>query len=110
MADKVIRFKVDGARYDIDLGDFNAIDAKDFAPTVGMPLAEVYSGKPLDLHVIAGLMWLTRRKTNPDITYRELAEGLTYGNLESADPSESPPEASGGDSETSSPPSPSDSD
>lgn len=83
-----VRFKVHGSPYDIRLGDLTPQDAGDFRRAVGVPLGHAFS-PAMDLDVIAGLMWLTRRKQNRNLSYAEVAESFTYDDFERADP-ESP--------------------
>lgn len=74
----VVRLTVDGAVYELDFSDLTAIDSKDFRREVGIPLSSVLSDKEdADLDVIAGLVWLARRKVETALTYVEVASKLT---------------------------------
>lgn len=75
----VVRATVDGVDYDLDFSDLNAIDAKDFRREVGIPIASVLTGGvDADLDVIAGLVWLARRKNEPSLTYTAVAESISF--------------------------------
>lgn len=75
----VIRASVDGVDYDLDFSDLTAIDAKDFRREVGTPLASVLTGGvDADIDVIAGLVWLARRKHQPSLTYTEVAQSISF--------------------------------
>lgn len=79
MADAVVRITVDGMNYDLDMGDINAIDAKDFRREVGITLASSMTDSvDVDLDVIAGLVWLARRKTERGLTYNDVASMLSF--------------------------------
>lgn len=72
----------DGVKYTIRMSDLSAADAGLFRKTVGLPLAAAFTEGNADIDVIAGLVWLVRRKTNPTLAYAAVAETLNYGNLE----------------------------
>lgn len=75
----VIRVSVDGVEYDLDFSELNGIDAKDFRREVGLPLAAVVNDvEAADLDVFAGLVWLARRKTEPGLTYTQVAESISF--------------------------------
>lgn len=73
-----IRFKVNGQSHDIDLGNFTAIDAKDFRKAVGISLGEVFAKEAVDIDVIAGILWLDQRRFKHGLTYDVVARGFTY--------------------------------
>lgn len=75
----VVRVSCDGTTYDIDFTDLTAIDAKDFRREVGIPLMSVLSNQEQpDLDVIAGLIWLARRKGEPTLTFTEVATAINW--------------------------------
>lgn len=75
----VVRVTVDGEQYDIDFSDLSAIDSKDFRKAVGIPLASVLTERQdADIDVIAGLVWLARRKKEPRLSYEEVAESINF--------------------------------
>lgn len=79
MADAIIRTTIDGVHYDLDLGDITALDAKDFRREVGIPLAAAMSeAEGVDIDVIAGLVWLVRRKTERGLSYTDVASTITF--------------------------------
>lgn len=81
MADQnaVFVLTVDGTRYEIALSRLTAEDARDFRAATGMPLQAVFDGKQTDIDLIAGLIWLVRKKTDRKLTYHQVASGFSYG-------------------------------
>lgn len=95
MADNTISFVVGGARYDVCLDDLTAADAGDFRRAVGIPLVSAFSDGKADLDVIAGMVWLIRRRGQRNLAYASVAETITYGNVSQVD-DEQPAEAADG--------------
>ncbi len=92
MSDTALAITVDGTTHTIRLANLTAIDAKDFRAAVGVSLAQAMSEGSTDLDVVAGLVWLARRKTERGLPYATVAKALTYDSDLSVDqPSE--PEA-----------------
>lgn len=86
-ADNAVAITVDGERYLIRLSDLTAIDAGDFRRAVGTSLVSVMSEGSADLDVIAGLVWLARRKRERGLKYEDVARRLTYDtSVEVAEP------------------------
>lgn len=85
--DLTITFKLAGGEtYTVRHVDMTAIDARDFRRAVGERLVTVFAGTlGADLDVIAGLLWLTRRRDEPHLTYEQVAEDLRYADLEAVD-------------------------
>lgn len=90
--DATISFVAAGTRYDIRFDDLTAADAGDFRRTVGMPLVAAFQEGTTDLDVIAGLVWLVRRRGQRGLAYAAVAESLTYGNVDMADDGTEPAE------------------
>lgn len=63
------------------LGEMTAQDAGDFRRAVGVPLMQAISAG-LDLDVVAGLLWLVKRRDQPKVSYQSIAATLTYNDLE----------------------------
>lgn len=79
MPNPIVRITVDSDTYDVDLSDLTGIDAKDFRRAVGIPLAAVLTEKTeLDLDVVAGLVWLARRRNEPSLTFEKVAAGINF--------------------------------
>lgn len=76
---------VDGEEYIIRFEDFTALDSREFRREMGMSLAQAFTTDP-DLDMVAGLLWLHRRKTEPKLKYEDVAKKLTYLNIEVEDP------------------------
>ena len=77
--EKAIRITVAGKQHYLKFDELSAKDAKDFRHETGSSLATVFLEGTVDLDIIAGLLWLERRKTNPKVTYDSIASTLTYG-------------------------------
>lgn len=70
---------VDGEDHFIRLSDLTALDAKDFRAQVGIPLLSVFAGSvTTDLDIVAGIVWLCRRQTNPRLRYAEVAAAMNF--------------------------------
>lgn len=82
-----LRFKFDGVDYDIFLSDLTGRDVKDFRAAVGMSPVHAFRIAPtegLDIDVIAGFVWLAKRKKKPRTTYDEILDQISYGNVDVA--------------------------
>lgn len=104
-----LRLTIDGHRHEFRLGDYNAVEARLFRREMGTSLQRVFRDGEVDIDVIAALWWLQIRRTKPQTTYEDVAEGFTYDDLrasqealDAADaaavvelPDEGDPEASG---------------
>lgn len=83
MADEAaIEIVAAGAKYQIRMSDLTAADAGLFRKTLGIPLSAAFQEGNADIDVIAGLVWLVRRRANPTLAYASVAETLNYGNIE----------------------------
>jgi hypothetical protein len=69
----------DGTTHTVRLAQLTAIDAKEFRAAVGVSLVEAMTGGSVDLDVIAGLVWLARRKRERGLAYAKVARELNYG-------------------------------
>lgn len=115
MADPTFVFTVDNKAYKVDLNDFTGTDARRFRQAVGMSLASALSkvgtGELDPLEFVAGFKWLKDLDSDPSLTFEAVLASLTYESVdldpdaEVEDDEEDPP-THGGDSESTSPPSP----
>lgn len=73
---------VDGAEHYLTIRDLTALDAKDFRAKVGSSLQDalrdVYGGQGIDLDRVAGLVWLSRRRSEPKLPFESVAYTLGY--------------------------------
>ncbi len=69
---------LDGAEYRLRFRDITAIDAKDFRAKVGVALTQALAEGSTDLDVVAGLIWLVRRKTERSLPYEAVAQAVNY--------------------------------
>lgn len=78
MSSPALELTVDGETFTLRFSDLTAIDAKDFRVAVGVPLTDAMSAETTDLDIIAGLVWLARRKRERGLPYLKVAKELTY--------------------------------
>lgn len=101
-----LAFQIGGDKYEVRLGDLTPRDARDFRSAVGVPLIKAVTSDSTDLDVIAGLVWLVRRRTSHQLRFEQVLDSFTYDDFESSpsatatsvEASEDPP-PSGGHSE-----------
>lgn len=97
MPNKTVRITVGDDVYDIDFSDLTAVDAKDFRREVGIPLAAVLADKEdADIDVIAGLVWIVRRKAEKGLTFDTVAKSISFTttlDLDATPDGGDPPEA-----------------
>jgi hypothetical protein len=71
--------ELDGTKYRLRAREITAIDSKAFRDKVGIGLMEVFTGQAsVELEVAAGLLWIARRKSDPRLTYEDVAGSLTF--------------------------------
>ena len=76
MADMRMVITAGGHRYDVNMGSFTAMDARLFRDEFGVPLTMAFQQPDLDL--VAGVLWLHRRKSNGRLTYADVAATMSY--------------------------------
>lgn len=76
-----IEFGFQGKNYSIGPGDLNAVEARDYRKQMGESLARSMQSGDIDIDVIATLMWLTDRRTNPTVTWESVAGAVSYANI-----------------------------
>ena len=76
-----MEFCIRGKNYSIAPGDLNAIEARDYRREMGESFAHHTQLEDIDIDVIATLVWLVDRRTNPAITWEAVAEAITYDDL-----------------------------
>lgn len=70
---------LDGREYVVRSAELTAIDAKDFRAAVGMSIMSVLTDPSgLDLDVVAGLVWLLRRRTERGLSFDAVAASINY--------------------------------
>lgn len=69
---------VDGTTHTVRLAQLTAIDAKEFRAAVGVSLAQAMAEGSTDLDVVAGLVWLARRKRERGLAFAKVAKEITY--------------------------------
>ncbi len=90
-----IEFHYDGKDYQISPGDLTAVEARDYRRTMGESLARTMTGGDIDIDVIATLVWLVDRRTNPGISWESIADRMTYDAMTDVEIDEGEPDPSG---------------
>lgn len=76
---QTIVLTIDGQEVRLAAGSITANDAKDFRAKVGVPLMQVLRDTDsIDLDVVAGLVWLARRRVERGLTYEAVAQSINY--------------------------------
>ena len=81
--DMELELTVGGESQRIRFGDFSAIDARMFREQIGMTLRRAWFAvwtrdADFDVDLIAGLVWLHRQKSDPNLLWEDVAERVTY--------------------------------
>jgi len=68
----------DGKRYIIRLLDFRASDDRLLRQTIGMTSYQAFIDlqEAMGLDSLAGLVWVMRRRSEPNLTYEEVADSI----------------------------------
>lgn len=106
-----VAWRVDGTVVSVDLFDIDGIEWRDAKRATGMSQREMVRAALTeeDFEAIAGLLWIVRRREQPDLTYEDVLGSLSFARMgaqgDDEEVEESPP-ASGGPSSNGGPPSP----
>jgi hypothetical protein len=79
-----IELKWKGQAYKLELGEITGREDRDFRLAVGMTVVKAFdlvSKQELLLEPIAGLLWLFARRDNPDLSYDDVLDSVTYADL-----------------------------
>ena len=76
----IVSWEVDGIRYDVDLNDIDGVEWRDITRAVGMLQTQVLQQALLakEFDCIGALLWIWRRRGEPDLTYEDVLRGLSY--------------------------------
>lgn len=79
----VVTWVIAGHRYDVDLFDIDGMEWREAKRATGMSQnAIVFQAlNDKDFESIAALIWLSRRRTEPDLEYESVLKGLSFGVL-----------------------------
>lgn len=79
----VVSWVVDGKRYDVDLYDIDGIEWRDAGRETRLTQRQImYQALVVkDFDAIGALLWIMRRRTEPDLAYEDVLRGLTYLSL-----------------------------
>ena len=105
MADtNIVSWEVDGKRWDVDLYDIDGIEWRDACRETRLTQRQVmYQALVIkDFDAIGALLWIVRRRIEPNLTYDDVLRGLTYLSLRNtgggplhADPDDDEPAPTG---------------
>lgn len=77
-----LEIEVAGKKYVIRLTEFTGRDVKDFRGEVGFAPRRAFTEPGLlDIDVIAGFVWIARRRLKATLTYDEVLDSITYDNV-----------------------------
>lgn len=79
------KITVDGRVYQVRAGDLNGLDMAAMRREVGMTFGQLsrIPSDEWDLDIIAAIVWLARRVNGePTLTYAEVAQEMTYDDLD----------------------------
>lgn len=91
----IVSWTVDGTRYDVDLADIDGVEWRDITRAVGMLQSQVLQQALLakEFDCIGALLWIWRRRTEPELTYETVLKGLRYRTFErNEDEATNPPD------------------
>lgn len=78
--DATLRIVVDGIKWELDLNDLSALDARDFRAVTGTRLFD--AARAPDLDHVAAFIWLQRRRTERSLTFDQVARDVTLGGVD----------------------------
>lgn len=82
-ADAGLEIVINGKKTVIHMDGLTGRDVKDFRGEVGFAPARAFRDAELmDIDVIAAFVWIERRKLKPALTYDEILDSISYGNVE----------------------------
>ena len=82
-ADAGLEIVINGKKTIVHMDALNGRDVKDFRGEVGFAPARAFRDTDLmDIDVIAAFVWIERRRLKPTLTYDEVLDSITYGNVE----------------------------
>lgn len=72
-----------GHRYDMKIGDFSAMDEMAYSQvTGGKTLMQAFSTGEVDSVMVAGLVWLFRRKYEKKLSFQSVAEQFKWADMD----------------------------
>lgn len=77
-----IELTVKDRTYRVMLEDLTGSETKAFRETVGMSPTQALASGDLDLDVLAGFVWLVRRRTEQHLQYSQVADSISWKELE----------------------------
>lgn len=103
--DPVVQITLDGETIDVDLLDIDGNEWCTVKRKLGLKPKQVFDdAQDMDFEAIAALVWLVKRREDPQVQYEEILSGLSMRSLidsddEGEDDAEESPSGSGANSE-----------
>lgn len=73
MTDDSFKVTVNGTVIEVDPADFDRFEWRELKAAVGMTQMELFAAvAELDLDAIAGMVWVTLRRDNPDLVFDDV--------------------------------------
>jgi hypothetical protein len=88
----VIEIEFEGKVHRIDMLSVSGRQAREFRREVGVPFMGAFNRENMDLDVIAGFLWLARRKDEPDLSFDDLLDSVTFDSFKIEEVAETPNE------------------
>lgn len=83
IGDMVLTITTSGNRYDMRIGDFSAMDELDYKRITGAELMTPFMSGELNSAMIAGLVWLTRRRFGEkQLRFEKVAQEFKWADLD----------------------------
>lgn len=87
--DPELNIKIGDKSYAVRIGELTGRDVRDYRALLGFPPQRVFSDpKEFDLDAMAGLVWLVRRRDEPNLGFEKVLDAINYGNLDIANDDE----------------------
>lgn len=91
----IVSWAVDGVRYDVDLYDIDGLEWRDITRATGLLQSTVMSQALIakEFDAIGALIWIWRRRNEPDLSFETVLKTLSYRTVKDADGEPSDPPA-----------------
>ena len=88
-----LRIDLGDRSIDVEFGDIDGLEWREIRKATGLkPQDAMLAVGELDLEVVGALVWVWRRRTEPDIGFDEVVKGLSLAAIREVDGSDTVPE------------------
>lgn len=81
--DAKVSITIEDRTYSLELKDIDGLEARAYRKATGFGVKSSFDlfqrGEFDDLEVVAGIVWLVRRREEPGLSYEDVLGSLTYG-------------------------------